>query len=191
SGVRRIEALTGRHAYAYMDGQLELLKQAAGALKSNVADVPKRIDALFAQVKELSRENESLQAKLGRIEAGSLESKAKTEGGVTVLASAVAAGGGMEALRGIADELKGKLDSAVIALGAVDGDKVNLVVSVSSDLVEKGIHAGKLIKEAAAVCGGGGGGRPDMAQAGGKDPSKLEEALQLVEELVLSQANVI
>lgn len=190
SGVRRIEALTGRHAYAYMDGQLDLLKQAAAALKSNVADVPKRIDALYAQVKELSRENESLQAKLGRIEAGSLESKAKTQGGVTVLASAVAAGG-MEALRGIADELKGKLDSAVIALGAVDGDKVNLVVSVSPDLVQKGFHAGKLIKEAAAVCGGGGGGRPDMAQAGGKDPSKLEQALRLVEELVLSQANVI
>ncbi len=190
SGVRRIEAVTGRHAYAYMDGQIEVLKQAAGLLKSNVTDVPKRIDALYAQVKELSRENESLSAKLGRIEAGSLESQAKTVGGVTLLAASVAAGS-MDALRGIADELKGKLGSAVLVLGAVEGEKVNLVVSVAQDLVKQGFHAGKLIKEIAAVCGGGGGGRPDMAQAGGKDPSKLDEALQLAEELVLTQSNVI
>ncbi len=190
SGVRRIEAVTGRHAYAYMDGQIEVLKQAAGLLKSNVADVPKRIDALYAQVKELSRENESLSAKLGRIEAGSLESQAKSVGGVTLLAASVAAGS-MDALRGIADELKGKLGSAVLVLGAVEGEKVNLVVSVSQELVKQGFHAGKLIKEIAAVCGGGGGGRPDMAQAGGKDPSKLNEALQLAEELVLTQSNVI
>jgi alanyl-tRNA synthetase len=190
SGVRRIEAVTGRHAYAYMDGQLELLKQAAAMLKSNVGDVPKRIEALNAQVKELGRDNESLQAKLGRIEAGSLETKAKQAGDVTVLATAVNAGS-MEALRGIADELKAKLGSAVIVLGAASEDKVNFVVSVSPDLVQKGFHAGKLIKEVAAVCGGGGGGRPDMAQAGGKEPSKLNEALKLAEELVLARANVI
>jgi alanyl-tRNA synthetase len=190
SGVRRIEAVTGRHAYAYMDGQLELLKQAAAMLKSNVGDVPKRIEALNAQVKELGRDNESLQAKLGRIEAGSLETKAKQAGDVTVLATAVNAGT-MDALRGIADELKAKLGSAVIVLGAASEDKVNFVVSVSPDLVQKGFHAGKLIKEVAAVCGGGGGGRPDMAQAGGKEPSKLNEALKLAEELVLARANVI
>ncbi|MBJ6362995.1 alanine--tRNA ligase [Paenibacillus sp. MAHUQ-46] len=190
SGVRRIEAVTGKQAYTYMDGQLDLLKQAAELLKSNASDVPKRIEGLYAQVKELSREKESLQAKLGRIEAGSLETQAKNVHGVTLLAASVNAGG-MEALRGIADELKGKLSSAVIVLGAVQEEKVNLVVSVSDDLVKKGFHAGKLIKEIAAACGGGGGGRPDMAQAGGKDPSKLVDALKLAEELVSSQANVI
>lgn len=190
SGVRRIEAVTGRYAYGYMEGQLDLLKQASALLKSNQADVPKRIEALFAQTKELSRENESLQAKLSHIEAGSLESKAKTAGGVTVLTAKVNAPS-MDALRSIADELKAKLPSSVIVLGAAAEDKVNLVASVSQDLVKKGFHAGKLIKETAAVCGGGGGGRPDMAQAGGKDVSKLEEALKLAEELVLSQANVI
>ncbi|XEC93123.1 alanine--tRNA ligase [Paenibacillus tarimensis] len=190
SGIRRIEAVTGKHAYAFMDGQLELLKQAAELLKSNTGDVPKRIESLYAQLKELSREKESLQAKLGRIEAGSLETKAKTVGGVTVLAAEVSAGS-MDALRGVADELKAKLGSAVLVLGAVIDDKVNFVVTVSQDLVQQGFHSGKLIKEIAAACGGGGGGRPDMAQAGAKDVSKLEDALKLAEELVLSRSSMI
>lgn len=190
SGVRRIEAVTGRHAYSYMEGQLELLNQASTLLKSNNADVPKRIEALFAQVKELGRDNESLQAKLSRIEAGSLEENAKTVGEVTVLSAKVSAPS-MDALRGIADELKLKLPSSVIILGAVQDDKVNLVAAVSPDMVKKGYHAGKIVKEAAAHCGGGGGGRPDMAQAGGKDAAKLDEALKLAEELVLNHTNVV
>jgi len=190
SGVRRIEAVTGRRAYEYMDEQIALLRQAAGLLKAGVQDVPKRIEALQAQNKELSREIESLQGKLGRIEAGSLADKARDVGGVKLIAARVSAGG-MDALRGIADELKAKLRSGVIVLGAEQDGKVNLVAAVSPDLVGRGFHAGKLIKEAAAVCGGGGGGRPDMAQAGGKDPSKLDEALKRAEELVLAQVNVI
>lgn len=187
SGVRRIEALTGRHAYQYMDEQLELLKSAASLLKSNINDVPKRIEALYGQVKELTRENESLQAKLGSIEAGQLTSQVKQVGeGVELLAAQVHAGS-MDALRGVADELKVKFQSAILVLGAVSDDKVNFVVSVSPSLVQRGYHAGKIIKEVAAVCGGGGGGRPDMAQAGGKDPSKLEAALKFAEELVTKQ----
>ncbi|BBH19311.1 alanine--tRNA ligase [Paenibacillus baekrokdamisoli] len=190
SGVRRIEAVTGRNAYLYMEGQLELLKQAAALLKANVSDVPKRIESLYQQVKDLGRENESLQGKLSRIEAGSLESQAKTINGITVLSAEVQAPN-MDALRGIVDELKAKLTDAIIVLGAVAEDKVNLVVAVSPGLVKQGFNAGKIIKEAAAACGGGGGGRPDMAQAGGKDPAKLKEALQIAEMLVLTQANVI
>lgn len=190
SGVRRIEAVTGKHAYAYYEEQMELLKQSATLLKSNTADIPKRIDALYGQLKELSRENESLQAKLSRIEAGSLESKTIKAGEVTVLCAKVSAPS-MDALRGIVDELKLKLGSSVIVLGAVGEDKVNLAAAVSADLVKKGFHAGQIIKEVAVVCGGNGGGRPDMAQAGGKDVSKLEEALKLAEELVVSKANVI
>ncbi|WP_169082701.1 alanine--tRNA ligase [Paenibacillus sp. PL91] len=190
SGVRRIEAVTGKHAYNYLEGQLELLKQSASLLKSNTNDVPKRIEALFGQVKELSRDNESLQAKLSRIEAGSLEQSAKTVDGITVLCAKVSAPS-MDALRGIVDELKVKLPSSVIVLGAIADDKVNLAAAVSADLVKKGFHAGKIVKEAAVHCGGSGGGRPDMAQAGGKDTSKLDEALKLAEELVLNQSNVI
>jgi len=190
SGVRRIEAVTGKHAYNYLDGQLDLLKQSAALLKSNSNDVPKRIEALFGQVKELSRDNESLQAKLSRIEAGSLEENAKTVNGITVLCAKVNAPS-MDALRGIVDELKLKLESSVIVLGAISDDKVNLAAAVSADLIKKGFHAGKIVKEAAIHCGGSGGGRPDMAQAGGKDTTKLDEALKLTEELVLNQTNVI
>lgn len=188
SGVRRIEAVTGRSAYLYMDSQLQLLRDAASMLKANVADVPKRVESALGQIKELSRENESLRGKLSAIEAGSLSDQAKTVGGVTLLASQVNAGD-MDSLRNIVDQMKVKLGSAVIVLGAVSGDKVNLVAAVTPDLVQKGFHAGKLVKEAAARCGGGGGGRPDMAQAGGKDPSKLAEALAAVESLVAGQSN--
>jgi alanyl-tRNA synthetase len=186
SGIRRIEAVTGRHAYRYVEEQFELLKQSAALLKANVQDVPKRIESLLGQVKEMARENESLTAKLSRLEAGSLAQQVKQVGDVPVLAAKVQASG-MEALRTVADQMKEKLPSAVVALGAEQEGKVHLVVTVSPDWVKQGIHAGKLVKELAAVCGGGGGGRPDMAQAGGKDPSKLDEALQLVERLVAEQ----
>ncbi|MEF3303083.1 alanine--tRNA ligase [Paenibacillus sp. GYB003] len=188
SGVRRIEAVTGRNAYLYMDGQLQLLREAAAMLKANVSDMPKRLEATLAQLRELGRENESLRGKLSAVEAGSLTDRAKTVGGVTLLAEKVSAGD-MDSLRSIVDQMKAKLGSAVIVLGAAAGDKVNLVAAVTPDLVQRGFHAGKLVKEAAARCGGGGGGRPDMAQAGGKEPAKLAEALQAVEALVAGQAN--
>lgn len=186
SGIRRIEAVTGRHAYAYLDGQLHLLREAAGLLKSNVPDVPKRLESALQQLKELSRENESLRGKLSRIEAGSLADQVKDIGGVAVLAAQVHAAD-MDSLRQVADEMKLKLGAAVIVLGAAADDKVNLVAAVSPELVKLGYHAGKLIKEVAAECGGSGGGRPDMAQAGGKDVSKLQAALGKVESLVALQ----
>ncbi|WHX48014.1 alanine--tRNA ligase [Paenibacillus woosongensis] len=186
SGVRRIEAVTGRGAYMYMDGQLELLKQSAALLKSNVNEVPKRIEALYQQLKDLGRENESLQGKLSAIEAGELTNRIVEAGGTKLLAARVEAAS-MDMLRTLADELKVKVPDAVLVLGAAMEDKVNFVVAVPQEQVKRGIHAGKLVKEVAAVCGGGGGGRPDMAQAGGKDVSKLEDALKLAEELVAAQ----
>lgn len=187
SGVRRIEAVTGRGAYLFMDGQLDLLKQAAGLLKSNVNDVPKRVEGLFQQLKELGRENESLQSKLSVIEAGELTSQVVSVGQTQLLAARVQAGS-MDALRTLADELKAKLPDAVLVLGAPSEDKVNFVVVVPKEEVARGLHAGKLVKEVAAVCGGGGGGRPDMAQAGGKDAGKLDEALKKAAEWIASQA---
>jgi alanyl-tRNA synthetase len=140
---------------------------------------------LLGEIKQLQRENESLAAKLGNIEAGSLASKVKEINGIPVIAARVQAAD-MNSLRNMADDLKQKLNSAVILLGSTDGEKVNLIAGVTKDLIDKGYHAGKLVKEAAAICGGGGGGRPDMAQAGGKDPAKLDNALQIVEEWVKS-----
>ncbi|WP_416653851.1 alanine--tRNA ligase [Bacillus amyloliquefaciens] len=185
AGTRRIEAVTGKGAYQEMNSQLSLLQHAADELKSNVKDVPKRIQSLQAELKEAQRENESLLSKLGNVEAGAILSKVKDINGVKVLAEKVNAKD-MNHLRTMVDDLKAKLGSAVIILGAVQNDKVNLSAGVTKDLIEKGLHAGKMVKQAAEVCGGGGGGRPDMAQAGGKQPEKLEEALTSAEDWIKS-----
>ncbi|MCY9111096.1 alanine--tRNA ligase [Bacillus atrophaeus] len=185
AGTRRIEAVTGQGAYLEMNSQIGLLKQVAGDLKTNVKDVPKRVAALQADLKEAQRENESLLAKLGNAEAGAILSNVKDVSGVKVLAEKVNAKD-MNHLRTMVDELKAKLGSAVVVLGAVQNDKVNISAGVTKDLIDKGLHAGKLVKQAAEMCGGGGGGRPDMAQAGGKQPEKLQDALTSVEEWVKS-----
>ncbi|KIY21563.1 MULTISPECIES: alanine--tRNA ligase [Mesobacillus] len=185
AGTRRIEAVTGESAYKVLNDQLSVLKDAAGKLKTAPKEVSNRMDALLAEIKQLQRENESLAAKLGTIEAGSLASQVKEINGIQLLAARVQASD-MNSLRNIADDLKQKLGSAIILLGMTDGSKVNLIAAVTDDLIKKGYQAGKLIKEAAAICGGGGGGRPDMAQAGGKDPSKLDNALQYAEKWVKS-----
>ncbi|MFO1443031.1 alanine--tRNA ligase [Bacillus sp. Bva_UNVM-123] len=185
AGTRRIEAVTGEAAYQLLNDQIAILKEAASKLKANPKDLASRIDSLLSEVKQLQRENESLTAKLGNIEAGSLVSQAKEINGVTVLSAKVAATD-MNNLRNMADDLKNKLGSAIVVLGSVHEGKVNLIAGVTKDLIEKGYQAGKVIKEVASICGGGGGGRPDMAQAGGKDPEKLESALKFVEEWVKS-----
>jgi len=187
AGTRRIEAVTGRGAYQYLNAQLQTLREVAGVIKSPLlSETPARVEALQQQLKDVQRENESLRSKLGNIEAASLTEQIKQIAGVNVLATRVSAVD-MDSLRGMVDELKNKLGSAVIVLGAVEGDKVNLVAGVTKDLMDQGFHAGKIIKEVATRCGGGGGGRPDMAQAGGKDPAKLAEALELVTDLVQTQ----
>lgn len=185
AGTRRIEAVTGKGAYEELNDQLAILEQAASELKSNTKDVPKRIAALQADLKEAQRENESLLAKLSQAEAGSILEKVTEISGVKVLTEKVNAKD-MNHLRTMVDDLKAKLGSAVIVLGAVQNGKVNISAGVTKDVIEKGLHAGKLVKQAAEICGGGGGGRPDMAQAGGKQPEKLEEALATVEESVKS-----
>jgi alanyl-tRNA synthetase len=183
AGTRRIEAVTGEEAYQLLNSQLGLLKETAEKLKTNSKDVPVRVESLLAEMKQLQKENESLSAKLGNIEAGNLVSKVKEINGVKVLTAKVQASD-MNNLRNMADELKQKLQSAVIVLGSVTDGKVQLIAAVTSDLNQKGYHAGKIIKEVAVRCDGSGGGRPDMAQAGGKDPSKLESALNFVEEFL-------
>jgi alanyl-tRNA synthetase len=185
AGTRRMEAVTGENAYRLLNDQVLLLKQVSQKLKSNPRDVNGRVDGLLTEIKELQRENESLSAKLSNIEAGSLTDRVKDVDGIKVLTANVS-GQDMNGLRNMMDDLKQKLESGIIVLGTAQGEKVNVIAGVTKDLVEKGYHAGKLIKEVASRCGGGGGGRPDMAQAGGKDPEKLDGALQFVEEWVKS-----
>lgn len=188
AGTRRIEAVTGRGAYQYLNQQLSTLKEVAQAVKSpQLHETPARVEGVLAQLKESQREAESLRTKLGNIEAGTLTEQVQEIKGVKLLATQVSATD-MDNLRGMVDELKNKLGSAVIVLGSVEGDKVNIVAGVTKDLMSQGFHAGKIVKEVATRCGGGGGGRPDMAQAGGKEPAKLGEALSIVASVVEGQA---
>ncbi|SDI76918.1 alanine--tRNA ligase [Alteribacillus bidgolensis] len=186
AGVRRIEAVTGQKAYEFMNDQMNILKDARDKLKAkSLQDVPQRVEALQQQIRDLQRENESLNAKIGNMEAGNLLDNVKEVNGVNVIAQEVSTAD-MDGLRNTVDELKQKIDSGIVVLGAVNNGKVNLVAGVTKDLTEKGYKAGNIVKETASICGGGGGGRPDMAQAGGKNPDKLSEALDAVTEIVKS-----
>jgi len=183
SGLRRIEALTGAHALAYLNGAEAELKAAANVLKTTPTELGHRIEGISRTLKEREREIESLKGKLSSASSGDLVSQARDYQGAKVLIAAVS-GQDANSLRSQAEMLRDKLGSSVVLLGAVVEDKVSLVSFVSRDLVERGLNAGKIVGEAAKVAGGGGGGRPDMAQAGGKDTSKLEEALARARELV-------
>lgn len=185
AGTRRIEAVTGEAAYEVLNEKNEQLKAAADLLKVKEQDVIYRIESLLNEMKTLQREKESLTAKLSNMEAGSLLDHVKEVNGMKVLVSKVQAAD-MNSLRKMADECKEKIKSGIVVLGSVQKDKVNIVAVVTKNLVEKGYHAGKLVKEVASRCGGGGGGRPDMAQAGGKEPEKLPAALQSVEDWIKS-----
>lgn len=177
AGTRRIEAVTAKDAYLYMNGKETLLKRAGELLKTKPDQVPERIETLHKDMKDLQKENDSLGSKLSNMEASNILDEVEEINGVKVLAKQVDVKD-MNALRSMVDGLKQKLESGIILLAAPNGDKVQLIAGVSKDLVEEGYHAGNLIKEAATLCGGGGGGRPDMAQAGGKDASKIPDALQ-------------
>ncbi|QHT47248.1 alanine--tRNA ligase [Bacillus sp. SB49] len=181
AGTRRVEAVTAKDAYLYMNKKENVLREAGALLKTKPEQVPDRIDALHKEMKELQKEKDSLSAKLSNLEASSILDDVEEVAGVKVLAKKVDVKD-MNSLRSMVDDLKQKLGSGIILLAAPNGEKVQLIAGVSKDLVEEGYHAGQLIKEAAAICGGGGGGRPDMAQAGGKDASKIPDALTYAKE---------
>ena len=189
SGVRRIEAITGQAALEYANGKLNLLAQAAAKLKTGEEEVPAQLDKLLAEQKEMQAQLAKVAEMREKASAQKLLTGIREIGGVNYVAG-MAQAEGMDELRSVADLACSKVERAVVVLGAVNGDKVNLVVKASKEAVAKGIHAGKIIKEAAKVIGGGGGGRPDMAQAGGKDPESLPKAFEKAAELVQSQLGV-
>ncbi len=182
AGVRRIEALAGRQALKYLEGQQSILRQTAGLLKSNPAEVAERVEKLLTYQRQLEKELESLKASLTSQRSSDLLAGAEDLKGVRVLVTQVEADS-PKVLREINDRFKESIASGVVVLGAAHGGKVFLLVGVSSDLTKR-VHAGNLIKEIAAVVGGSGGGRPDMAQAGGNQPDKLENALKLARKLL-------
>jgi len=185
AGTRRIEAVTGKVAYEAIKEEEALLNDAAALLKANPKDIVTKVHALQADYKELQRENEGLSQKIANAQAGAIVDAAQTFGDVTVLSTKVEAKDNNQ-LRQMMDDLKAKMTKAVVVLGAVDGDKVMLCAGVTKDLVGGNYHAGNIVKMVAEACGGKGGGRPDMAMAGAKDASKLDEALLSVYDYVKS-----
>ncbi|HWR44906.1 alanine--tRNA ligase [Sporomusa sp.] len=186
AGLRRIEAVTGYGAHEYLKAQDELIKEAAVALKTRPEEIVARIEVLNGRVRDLEREVGTLNTKLAKNEVQDLLTGVKEINGVKVVIGQVAAAD-METLRETGDMVRERLQSGVVVLGAVNGEKVNFIAMATSDCVAKGAHAGHIIKETAKVAGGGGGGRPDMAQAGGKQPEKISAALQIAEEIIKSQ----
>ncbi|NWO13264.1 alanine--tRNA ligase [Virgibacillus sp.] len=188
AGTRRIEAVTSKQAYHFMSNKLGVLQQAAQLVKAKEEAVPEKIEGLYNEIKQLQKEAESLQAKLANKETASMLEEADSIDGVRVLAKQVDVRD-MNQLRNMVDELKQKLNSGMILLAMENNNKVQLAAGVSNDLIEQGYHAGHLIKKAAQACGGGGGGRPDMAQAGGKDPAKIEQALHAAKLYIKEKQN--
>ena len=187
TGVRRIEAVTGRGSERWLHQQLGLLNEVATKLRSNPADAPHRIDSLLLQAEEARKASAAGQREASLREAEDLLGKAQDVGGVTVLAVRSGASD-MEAVRATGDWLRDKLGSAVVVLAAVLNDRPTLVAMVTQDLVDKGLDAGAIVRAGGKPIGGGGGGRPQLAQAGGKDASKLDEALEAAVAAVREQA---
>ncbi len=182
AGVRRIEALAGRHAVEYLNRQRQALNRAASALKTAPLEVGERVEKILAQQRQMEKEIEALKASAaGRRSADLFDQAAEIEG-VRVLIAQIEAHD-PKALREINDKFKEKFARGVAVLGAVSGAKVFLLAGVTAELTGR-LHAGNLIKEIVKEVGGSGGGRPDMAQAGGNRPDKIEEALHLAEKLI-------
>ena len=186
AGVRRIEALTGNAVFAYYKNIENSYNEICKALKATPANVTEKIAHLQAELKALASENESLKSKAAGAAMGNVLDKVEDVNGVKFLGVSLE-GVDMNELRNLGDDLKFKLGSGVIVLASVNEGKVNLMVAATDDVVAKGAHAGNIIKAAAPKVGGGGGGRPNMAQAGGKNPSGINEALEAAKEALASQ----
>jgi alanyl-tRNA synthetase len=186
AGVRRIEALTGEGVFAYYRDVEAKLAQAAALLKTTPNEVAEKISHLQAEVKALHSENESLKSKLAQDALGDVMNQVQEVKGVKLLAASVD-DVDMNGLRDLGDQLKEKLGEGVVVLASAKGGKVSLLAMVTDAAQKAGAHAGNLIKGTAAIVGGGGGGRPNMAQAGGKNPEKIGEALKAAAEILAGQ----
>ncbi len=183
AGVRRIEAVTGRGAMQLVQNRLRLLDHTAAFLRVPPDEIDRAVRNLYAEVQALQKENARLKARLAFQQTEQLAAQARRVKGVAVV-SAQVEGADVQTLRDMSDWLRNKLGSAVVILATAVDDKPQIIAAVTDDLVKRGVHAGELVKSVARVVGGGGGGRPSLAQAGGRDLSKLPEALAQAPELV-------
>jgi alanyl-tRNA synthetase len=182
SGVRRIEALTGGAAVEYVQQNSKIVRDTALLVKEKPEVVPQRIEKILTGQKTLEKEIEKLKAQIAAKSTDDAKEEIKTISGIKVIVKKVAVDS-PAALRDLADRFKEKIKSGIVVLGSAAGSKVLLIVVVSKDLVDR-YHAGNIVKQVAAVVGGGGGGRPDMAQAGGTKPEKLDAALDKAYEVI-------
>ena len=185
AGTRRIEAITGFNAIKYVEEKQNLLKDACHALKCAEKDVLNRIAAQGAEIKEKEKEIAELKSKLTSGAEDDIIKSAKEMNGIKVVSYALEEVDG-NALRDLADKIRNKIGTGVVVLMSNNGGKVNLVAMATKDSLAKGVHCGNIIKSVAQIVGGGGGGRPDMAQAGGKNPAGISEAVEKVFEIVNS-----
>ena len=186
AGIRRIEALTGRNVTAYYQEMEEKLAETARILKTTPASLTERAEHLMAELKALQSENESLKSKAAKEALGDVMDQVVEVNGVKLLATKVS-GVDMNGLRELGDQLKAKIAEGVVVLMSDLGGKVNMVAMATDGAMKKGAHAGNLIKGIAALVGGGGGGRPNMAQAGGKNPAGIDEAIKKSAEVLKEQ----
>ena len=186
AGVRRIEALTGEGVFAYYKEIEKRQAEIAAMLKTSPAEIEEKIAHLQAEVKELHSENESLKAKMAQDAVGDVMNQVQEVKGVKLLAVSLT-DVDMNGLRDLGDQLKEKLGEGVVVLASVAGGEVSLLAMVTDQAQKAGAHAGNLIKGMAAIVGGGGGGRPNMAQAGGKNPAKVPEALEAAAGILADQ----
>ena len=186
AGVRRIEALTGDAVFAYYKDIEKTLAEAAKAAKATPANLTDKIEHMLAEIKALQSEIESMKSKAAKEALGDVMDQVKEVKGVKLLATAVE-GVDMNGLRDLGDQLKDKLGEGVIVIASNAGDKVNLIAMATDGAMAKGAHAGNLIKGIAGLVGGGGGGRPNMAQAGGKNPAGIPDAIAKAEEVLAGQ----
>ena len=188
AGVRRIEALTSSAVFAYYDKMEKELEQAAALLKTSPAEVIGRLEHLLSEMKSLQSENEALKSKAAKEALGDVMDQVVEIKGVKVLA-ARADGVDMNGLRELGDQLKEKITDGVVVLASENGGKVNLIAMATDHAMKMGAHAGNLIKGIAGKVGGGGGGRPNMAQAGGKNPAGIADAIAEVKNILEKQIN--
>lgn len=186
AGIRRIEAITGRNVTAYYQEMEEKLAETARILKTTPVSLTDRAEHLMAELKALQSENESLKSKAAKEALGDVMDQVVEVNGVKLLVTKVS-GVDMNGLRDLGDQLKAKIAEGVVVLMSDLDGKVNMVAMATDDAMKKGAHAGNLIKGIAALVGGGGGGRPNMAQAGGKNPAGIDEAITKSTEVLKEQ----
>ena len=186
AGVRRIEAITGRAVYNYLKEKEQVIADVCANLKTKEDSLSQRVTSLLEENKNLSKELHEVKTKMSLQSIDSvLDSKVDING--VNLVTTKFSGMDMNTLKDVADKLRDKLVSGVIVLANTAEDKVNFVVTATEDVVKKGIHSGNIVKEVATIAGGKGGGRPNMAQAGAPDITKVEEALNHASEVVKAQ----